>query len=162
MGTAPHPHPWTAPKAAPAAIPPSSRIRTDFSFLARKGTSAALGREGIWEKAGYKTLSKVPLGASGLKLIGATHNPLLERDGRQGGRQGKNNGQIPMPCCRRVLQVCEVQCIGNEVETQHVCREHGSEVTFTNSARGAERREAGQFASQHSQAAGGVGWGGGV
>lgn len=41
------------------------------------------------------------------------------------------------------------------METQHVCREHGSKVTFTNSAQGAERHEAGWFASQHSQAAGG-------
>lgn len=77
-------------------------------------------REGIWEKAGCKTLSKVPLAASGLKLIGATHNPLLERERDAGGKQEKNNGQILTPCCRRVLQVWEVQCIGNEVETQHV------------------------------------------
>lgn len=84
-----------------------------------KGRRTVLGREGIWEKEGYKTLTKVPLGASGLELIGATYNPLLERD-RGEGRQEKNNGQIPMPACRRVLQVYGVQCIGNEVETQHV------------------------------------------
>lgn len=77
-----------------------------------------------------------------------------------GERQEKNNGQIPMPGCRRVLQVWEVQCIGNEVETQHVCREYRSKVTFRNSARGAEQRGAGRLTSQHSQAVGGAGLGG--
>lgn len=75
-------------------------------------------------------------------------------------RHEKNNGQIPVPGCQRVLQVWEVQCIGNEVETQHVCGEHGSEVTFRSSARGAERRGAGQLASQRSQAEGGAARGG--
>lgn len=117
-----------------------------FSFLAGKATSTALGREGIWEKAGYKTLIRVPLVASDLKLKGATQNPLLERDG-EGAWHEKNNGQIPMPRCWRVLQVCTVQCIGNEVETWHVCREHGSEVTSADPAWGTE---AGCFASKHS------------
>lgn len=46
------------------------------------------------------------------------------------------------------------------METQHVCGEHGSEVTFRSSARGAERRGAGQLASQRSQAEGAAARGG--
>lgn len=61
----------SSPMGADAARPSGA-----FSLL----RSQEGHREGIWEKAGCKTLSKVPLAASGLKLIGATHNPLLERE----------------------------------------------------------------------------------